>query len=93
MWKRLTAIANALEADAASFSSIRRVARSRSFMELVKAGSSATVVALERLSGDRRPLWLYFLQFTTQARPAAGQDTVDGAANAWRAWGFQAGLL
>ncbi len=93
MWERLEAAADALEADAVSLSIVRQAAKSPSFKDLSQAGSWAIAVALDRLSGDRRPLWLYFLQHATHIRPAEGQETVEGATNAWRTWGFQAGLL
>jgi hypothetical protein len=93
MWNRLTIVADALEVEAGALSTVRRVGKSRNFKNLEEAGPEATIVALNRLAGTSRPLWLYFLQHSTRARPAEGLETVDDAANAWLAWGFRTGLI
>lgn len=92
-WNRLSTLADTLEAEGSHLSKVRALAKSRNFRELEEAGSGATVVALNRLRGECRPLWLFFLQHSTGARPAEGQESIDGAANAWVAWGFRKGLL
>lgn len=93
LWERLTTLADALEAESASFSTVRRAAKNLNFKRLEEAGPEATVIALNRLTGDCRPLWLYFLQRSTRVRPAEDLEAVDDAANAWLMWGFRSGLI
>lgn len=93
MSKRLSALADALQSEAATLSKMRLIANSPTFVQLEEAGSAAISTALARLMGDSRPLWLYFLQQTTHERPAANRETIESAADAWLAWGHRSGLL
>jgi hypothetical protein len=93
MWERLTLLADALEAEAAPLSTVRRLDKSPRFAKLEASGTGAIEIALKRLNGDRRPVWLYFLQHSTHVRVARGEETIEGAATAWLAWGARTGLL
>jgi hypothetical protein len=86
-------IADALERETAQLSVVRRAVRHPAFRLLSSAGPFATSVALRRLRGEQRPLWLFFLQRATEERPAEGSETVDEAATLWRAWGKSRGLI
>jgi hypothetical protein len=85
-------IADGLERDTAHLSVIRRAVRHRAFGQLADLGPAAVSVALDRLRGRDRPLWLYFLQRATGERPAEGAVSVDQAAELWRRWGKDRGL-
>jgi hypothetical protein len=88
-----TALADRLEHETEHLSVVRRATRNPVFARLAQLGPTGTVMALRRLSGANRPLWLLFLQRTSGARPAHGTDSVDDAARAWREWGKKQGLV
>jgi hypothetical protein len=88
----IEAEADALEQETAHLSAIRRATKNPRFELLAYEGSNATTVALERLTGESRPLWLLFLQ-RTEGSVAHGADTIDEAAGTWRSWGRKLGLL
>jgi hypothetical protein len=79
--------ADAWESANAHRSALGAASRHPAFRSLVALGAPATSEALRRLNGRRRPLWIYFLNSTVAERPAAGTDTIDDAARAWRGWG------
>ncbi len=81
------AVADGWERDNLHRSALANAARQPAFQRLVKLGGSAISLALKRLGGSQRPLWLLFLSVTTTDRPAAGAETVEDAAEAWRRWG------
>jgi hypothetical protein len=89
----VASLANALERETAHLSVVRRAARNPIFGRLAQLGPAATIVALQRLSGHNRPLWLVFLQTTAGARPARGAASIDDAVRAWREWGKRQGLV
>lgn len=60
---------------------------------LRRLGDDALALAMRRLEGSHRPLWLRYLQTATDERPATGATSVEGAARAWRDWGRRRGLL
>jgi len=74
-------------------SSLSSATEHPAFRSLVALGTAGTSEALRRLNGRRRPLWIYFLNSTVAARPAAGTDTIDDAARAWRGWGRAHGFI
>lgn len=86
-------LADELEHDTEHLSVIRRAAHNPIFGRLAQLGPAATVIALQRLTGQNRPLWLLFLQRTSAERPARGTASVDDAAGAWREWGKRQGLV
>lgn len=83
------AVADAWERDNVHRSALGRAARHPAFRRLRKLGGSSIALALRRLTGSHRPLWLLFLSSTVSDRPAAGTETVEDAAQAWRRWGRQ----
>lgn len=93
--KRTVAMAYAtnLERDARHLSRVRGVRKHPFFDYLAHTGRLGVSVALQRLSGENRPLWLFFLQEVTGERPAAGAPDADEAANRWQSWGRARGLL
>ena len=80
-------LAQQLEQASAGRSALRRVARLPAYRRLIDIAPLSVAVALERLAGDQRPLWLFFLQNAVLDRPAAGAANIDEAASAWRRWG------
>lgn len=95
-WSRIFAansVADRWERDNLERSRVRGAEADPAYTSLRTLGDSAIALALRRLSGGSRPLWLFFLRSAVNARPAAGMVTVDEAALAWRRWGRQQGLL
>jgi hypothetical protein len=86
-------LADILEHDSEPLSVIRRAARNPVFSELQELGGSAVGVALDRLRGRHRPLWLFFLQRVTGERVARNSSSVDDAAAMWRRWGAERGFV
>jgi hypothetical protein len=86
-------LADSWETDNAHRSSLGAAAEHPAFRSLAALGTPAVSEALRRLGGRRRPLWIHFLNATVAARPAAGTDTIDDAASAWRGWGRTRGLI
>lgn len=75
-----------------------RSAFSRSMQDPIVAGlrrlgDDGVALALRRLDGRQRPLWLRFLRSVIEEKPAAGCETIEAAAHAWQAWGRRRGLL
>lgn len=86
-------LADTLERDTQHLSVVRRAARHPVFGWLSATGSYGAAVALSRLHGQHRPLWLYFLQRTSGERPAVESETIGEAARLWEAWGRTRGLI
>jgi hypothetical protein len=86
-------LADRLEIEVRLSSVVRRAARSPAFVKLAASGTTAIVTALRRLTGDLRPLWLFFLQRVVDDEPATGCPSIADAAEAWRQWGYDKGLL
>ena len=88
----LDRLAEELEQQTAHLSVVRRASRLPTFTALANLGAAGTRVALRRLGRYPSPLWLYFLQYATGERPAAGAESADEATRLWRDWGKQRGL-
>lgn len=86
-------LAESLEEATAHLSVIRRAERYPAFWDLQELGLPAVALALERLTGTHRPLWLFFLQRATGERVAREASSVDDAARRWRVWGEERGLV
>ncbi len=80
-------LATKLEDVASGRSSMRRIRRLPLYRSLLELDQPAVSVALERLRGTSRPLWLAFLRDAVVDRPAEGSESIDEAAAAWRDWG------
>lgn len=80
-------LATMLEDVASGRSSMRRIRRLPLYRSLLRLDQPAVSVALERLRGRSRPLWLAFLRDAVVDRPAEGSESIDEAAVAWRDWG------
>lgn len=87
------ALGTALELAASGRSSMRRVRRLPTYQAMLSLNEAAWALALQRLHGAHRPLWLAFLQDAVPARPAEGAESIDDAAAEWRDWGRRNRLL
>lgn len=94
-WQRWAAehLAEVWEEANVHRSAVRAAVRHPAFAALARLGSVGLYVALQRLTTQHRPLWIMFLQTVTNERPAAGTESITEAADAWRQWGRQHGLL
>jgi hypothetical protein len=86
-------IARRLELSALGRSSMRRIRTTPEYATLLELGEVGISIALGRLNGQSRPLWLAFLRDAVHDRPAEGTETIDEAAAAWRDWGRRTGHL
>lgn len=80
-------LARTWERNNAHRSAVRRALDDPAFARLRELRGTAIALALRRLSGSHRPLWLLFLRSMVADRPAGGTDTIEEAAVAWRRWG------
>jgi hypothetical protein len=76
-WERETSLA----------STFRAASGHPAFRGLERMGTVGTAIALRRLRGDRRPLWLGFLSATTGENPVRTRGNVKRAAEDWLDWG------
>lgn len=86
-------LADALEQAMSHLSVVRRSQRYPAFWDLQRMGETAVALALDRLKGSYRPLWLYFLQRARVERVAKDASSVEEAARLWRRWGEKQGLI
>ena len=71
----------------------REAERHPAFHALRGLGQTGLIVALQRLTGGQRPLWLNFLRVSVHDRPASEATTIAEAADVWREWGRRHGYL
>ena len=84
---RFNRLADELAADAAGVSSTRRLVAHPAYGGILLMGREAIPFLIERVqSGEHRPTWLKLLGSLTSLPPSAGQETIDGSANAWIRW-------
>jgi len=86
-------LADYVEFRTAQLSVIKRASGHSAFRQLMRLGPRGVALALRRLQGTHRPLWLYFLQNTVDSGPPDVGSSINDAARAWRRWGKDRGLL
>ncbi len=88
------ALARRLEADTSHLSVIRRARDHPVFEYLLRSHPASVALALRRLNGENRPLWLLFLDRAEgDAGPSELPASIDEAARAWRRWGRDHGRI
>jgi len=86
--RRIEQIADAWERDTRYLSTFRAAAQHEAFRTLSRARGVAIGVALDRLDGDSRPLWIGFLRAVVDEVPVgADAASVVKASTAWKQWG------
>lgn len=79
--------------DAVYESMTHRVAMLPAYQAMVGMGSHAVPLILARLKDDPSPHWFWALRAITREDPAASEDTVRGAVNAWLRWDASRGRI
>jgi hypothetical protein len=80
-------LADLWERDTSLLSTFRAAAKHPAYRGLARLGDLGTTIALKRLTGGRRPLWIGFLAATTDDNPVHTRGDVASAANDWIEWG------
>jgi hypothetical protein len=91
--EQLNGLADSLENQTAGLSVIRHAKTVTAFDEIASQGLPGIIIALQRLHGNMRPLWIYFLKQNTDSNPAETAQTISQASEAWLTWGHQRKLI
>jgi len=85
-------LATEWEAQTVFESVVTRKAMHPAYQRIIGLGKPAVPLILERLT-QRPGQWFWALTAITGEDPPAGEETVDGAVEAWLAWGRSRGLV
>jgi hypothetical protein len=88
-----TRLAEQWEDETWPFSFVERKIMHPAYQRIMAMGQAALPFILGRLRDHGPDHWFWALQMITGENPANGQDTMDGATEAWLAWGRERGYL